>query len=596
MTQGKRKRALSRKAQTKKNKPVEMDDTLALDVTSAVATMPMASPNASTRASETVSTIKQEYFSVPQLLSYNPWHSFSGHRSSNHGSYNPEVKILHFNGMSARFKCKYKAALDFAFTNNFTPDTTATGKYNYNAYPSVSSLQLKECVMTPVDIASFHVQLPLNSTFDLAINDGAPVQMNSGQSQGFPSDSQMRQGLAVNCGGTPIASTWLPLQLDSKLYLFASVVSAADSSPNELSSVKLNCLSLSNFSPFTAGLLIYEYNPEGQVLSCIKKILLDHGAITEFKWLLSDDGDQRLLACVFSDGNASIMKIDKQFLTSPKYSKLTKSSLELSLKSEELHILSCTWTSNSTLLVGTTEGCVAEFDIASTTPRFIFSLSAPSVLSVQSDYTNGIFGKEPPLKRSDNVLISTGDLNVILLDLSNPSQAVDGPRFRVPISNITYSSLMNGFIYADGTRTLKYSTVRDSSTSVKLRVYDEPPQSTCCSDYSPLVLAGCANGSVRILNVYRMLSQPLKSVNAASLRLYKLDSLLADGDQFRLNLGYQIDRKEETTTEYHAYSNALTVTSCSMVNNATDNNVIACTYAGGLILVESLQSVKQSFM
>ncbi|VEU20720.1 DEKNAAC101548 [Brettanomyces naardenensis] len=413
----------------------------------------------------------------------------------------------------------------------------------------------------------------------------------------LPDGASMRRGFVVNCGGLPIASTWLDKPLSGKNvhYFFVSVISTDLPGPSGLSSTKLDRLSITSFSTYTAGLIIYRFDNLGQSLSPCRHILLDHGAIIELKWLPSSDTNFSLLACVFSDGTAAVIKVTESFLSGPDlYSKLVSSSVQLSLDSESLKILCCTWTSHKTLLVGTTEGCVAEFDITNPSkPLFILPLCVPSVLSMQSDYGTGIFGPEPVPDRSNNILLSSGDLDVLLLDLSNPSQLIEGAKFREPLSNIVYSALINGFIYADGTRSLKFSTVRDSSTNVKLKVYDEAPQCCSCSDYSPLVLAGCANGSVRILNVYQHLGQPLKSSNAGSLRLYKLDVLDSDTEQYRLNLGYSVNKKEELTNEYSAYENAIGVTSCSMCNSPESHNVIGCTYGGGLIVVEVLQSVVQ---
>ena len=206
-----------------------------------------------------------------------------------------------------------------------------------------------------------------------------------------------------------------------------------------------------------------------------------------------------------------------------------------------------------------------------------------------------MYGSGPCRYRSDNVFLSSGDLNVFLLDLNDSERVIEGPKFRIPVSNVYYSSLLNGFLYIDGTRTLKYSTVRDSSTTLKIRVYDEPPQSVGCCDYSPLVITGCSNGDVRLLNICNHISQPLKSENAASLRIYKLATVREGSDQFQLNLGYSVDRTDEPTTEYHPYENSLTVTSCSMMNRPDTNNIIFTSYANGLIIAEQLQDVKQEY-
>lgn len=220
---------------------------------------------------------------------------------------------------------------------------------------------------------------------------------------------------------------------------------------------------------------------------------------------------------------------------------------------------------------------------------------SPSVIAMESDYGTGIYGSEAPPERSNNIFLSTGDMNLMLVDLSNPVQSVEGPKFRSPVTEIAYSSFINGYIYVDGTRNLKFSTVRDSCPAIKVKAYDQAPHSVFCSDYSPLILTGCANGAVRIFNFFEHFCQPMKGWTASTLRIYKVSTLKKGGNQFRLDLGYHLDQKEDLSNEYQAFDNCLNVTSCSMINNPQDNDIIGCCYASGLIVVEKLQSVHQKY-
>ncbi len=542
--------------------------------------------------------IEQEYFSTPQLLSYNPWHSTTSNGS--HNSYNPEVKFMHFNGMTKQYKAKFKAS-SFGFTNFFSPDIKETSGRKYNAFPSFPD-SISNCVEEPLEASIFQSKVPLSSTFDLRVNTNSLVKLTRNSSLKFPKDENMRTGCVLNCGGLPITSVWFDKRLSSDksniCYLFVSVMPTKQTVPSKLSSTDLKSLSLSDFDSFDSTLIVYRYDTDEQLLQPVKNILTEHGAIIEMKQLLSSDLESSLIACVNSDGTAFVVKVDEAFLKGPRYSRLVKPSITLCFTEKDLSlkILCCSWTSRHTILVGTSEGCVAEFDITDTNqPLYILPLHVPSVLAVQSDYGSDLYGPEPCKPRSDNIFLSSGDLNVLLLDLNDPARVIEGPKFRIPVSNVCYSSIINGFIYADGTRTLKYSTVRDSSTSLKIRVYDEPPQSVCCSDYSPLVIAGCSNGNVRLLNFCNHVGQPLKSENAASLRIYKLSTIREGGDQFQLNIGYSLDRTDEPTTEYHPYENSLTVTSCSIMDRPDMNNIIFSCYANGLLIVEKLQDVIQEY-
>lgn len=499
---------------------------------------------------------------------------------SNHALQTPEVKAFLFNGMSTRYKAKLMEA-DRFYTSMFNPDAQELQCNELNPSPKIP-----DCKQTVISQDEFYSKVPLSSSIQLALDTEKTMNVTAGSSLPFPANEAVRYGRIINSGGLPLATVWDPEPVDGGQYLYVSMVA---SDPSELSSASqhINRLALGRASSFDAAIVVYRYDLASHDLEPVKHILLERGAATSIKWLVQG----HLLSIVFTDGTCGIVKTDAKFLKG-EFTKLKKCSTEISLQEEDLTILCSTWTSAQTVLVGTMQGCIAEFDITSSDPLYVLPLSMPSITGMASDYGDELFGPAPTLNRANSVLVSTGALEVCLIDLADPSLLIGGPKTRVPATTVQYSSLNNGFFYADSTRALRFSSVRNSSATLKVKTNDEPPLSVASSDFSPLVLAGCNNGAVRLANFWDSIAPPSKSKHQGAVRLYKLEVV---DDHLRLDLGYKFTNDEVVAKKYYAYPNTVAATSCAMANSPTSNNIIATTYGSGVIIVETLQQVKQTF-
>ncbi|GMG39562.1 unnamed protein product [Ambrosiozyma monospora] len=320
------------------------------------------------------------------------------------------------------------------------------------------------------------------------------------------------------------------------------------------------------------------------------------------KWLPCTEptADENLLACVFQDGTAGIIKVNPEFLLKSDhlYYKLTRCSIEL--KVPDFKIYSMDWTSETTVIVGLNDGCIAELDITHPdTPNYIQSLALGTIYHITTCYSNKIFSKEG--EALPNVaFISPNNFQYFLIDLNNFSMQMDGSRGRQIYTCAEYSSLLDAFFYCDSRERAKAVTLREIEMPIWFKMMEKQTTTIGVSDYSHLFLTGHLNGSIRVMNYYGKMITTHRSKDGnghRSLRIFQLSRVgLKSDNNFHLSLNLLSDQPEEGDNDYKDYYNpevydtSINVLGCALNNEPKLPNLLACSFANGLVVVEKLPS------
>ncbi|ODV84918.1 hypothetical protein CANARDRAFT_182258, partial [[Candida] arabinofermentans NRRL YB-2248] len=416
------------------------------------------------------------------------------------------------------------------------------------------------------------------------------LSKDDGSSMAYPENKAHRSGCVVNCGGFPLCSSWFNSTLTNKpnhRYLFVSVLGHPDSL------VKPEFAMLGT-SSYNAGLIVYDYDIKQQTAKPIKHIVIPYGAITEMKWVLSDNESESLLACLCKDGKVRILRINEQFLLEHQgYTKLSSASITIEIPN--FTILSFDWTSPMTLALGLNDGYISELDIRDpSNPYYIYSLEIQDIVALTSTYSDKLFTSPEQKNYSRIIHISSLNYHSYILDLDNFCIIVDDDkRTREPKTLVPYSSLLDMFVTLEsGFRGVKLQSKRDSQYQIAFQIpSDVPPCQVCLNDYSTIAITGHPSGTVRLSNLGKKLIAGNKpdAELASLLRIFKLDRDVAK-DAYRLDLGYGVEQSDsgsKPSTET-IFENELIITSLSYRNARDDLGLFSCCYANGLIVIEKL--------
>ncbi|KAG7783553.1 hypothetical protein KL929_005283 [Ogataea haglerorum] len=541
-----------------------------------VAKKKSSNPPSKTVIDETLyRTLEQEYYQQSTPLASNPWHQRPGVKSTHQG----ETRVLHFHALNQSYARKFQLGRDMMEPNIFHVNDELVQEYPFEplkAIPDGIGDIIEEELTYEAVCSRVNLTAPVKFGFD---DDVRKLLRAEGYAQ-YPTNSVLRQGFVVNTGGVPLVSSFLNKPIDGKHYLFVSVIDHAGTD----TSVRKE-LSICQPESYDAALQVYEVDLDKGAVIHAKTMIIPFGAITSMKWLLSSNAEASLLACVCKDGVVRVMRVDKHFVESGRYSCLVAPSVLINVP--EFEIFSCDWTSNTTLLLGLRDGYLAEVDVTQPDkPLFVFGLDVEHIVSVTSTYSDSLFGAPTRI-----VVISSTDFYYYLVDLDNMRVIAESQKTKVPCTQIQYSALVDGFVIADATKTPKFVSKKDVQSYVTLNLWDDNQVfSVGASDFAPFFVAGYVNGSVRLYNPIRRIHSTAKlKVAPASLRLMKMD---VSKDEFRLDLKYVATSDSKDVESHSVYDNRINVTSCALANTPSCSGLMACSFANGLVAVERILSAK----
>ncbi|KAG7886177.1 hypothetical protein KL936_005094 [Ogataea polymorpha] len=521
--------------------------------------------------------LEQEYYQEVTPLVSNPWHQRPGFKSTHQG----ETRVLHFHALNRSYARKFQLGRDLMEPNIFHVNDKLVQKYPFEplkAIPDGIADIIEEQLSHEAVCSRINLTMPVKFGF----NDGARKLLKAEGYAQYPTNSVLREGFVVNTGGIPLVSSFLNKPIDGKYYLFISVIDQAGTD----TSVRKE-LSICQPESYDAAIQVYEVDIDKQTVSHAKTMIIPFGAVTSMKWLLSSDLDISLVACVCKDGIVRVLKVDKQFVESGRYSCLVTPSVLISIP--EFDIFSCDWVSSTTLVLGLRDGHLAEVDITRPQkPLFVTGLDVEHIISVTSTYSDSLFGVPSRI-----VVISSTDFYYYLVDLDNMRVIAESQKTKVPCTQIQYSALVDGFVVADATKTPKFVSKKDVQSYVTLNLWDDNQVfSIGASDFAPFFVAGYVNGSVRLYNPIRRIHSTAKlKVAPASLRLMKMD---VSEDEFRLDLKYVVTSDSKDVESHSIYDNRINVTSCALANTTSCSGLIACSFANGLVAIERILSAESN--
>ncbi|GME83748.1 unnamed protein product [Ambrosiozyma monospora] len=464
------------------------------------------------------------------------------------------VRHLRYHGMTPSAKRKLGLLEETIHKSFFHFDEHAYDNIELRNHDLIDS-SMPDCRLLQVSKQQFEIDLPLINNLTVSIsgcsnNEGTSLTGNF-KPIPYSHPDNRRDGFVFNTGGFPVATSWFDKTINDKKYLFVSVYSHGShfDKPSDLNSTQLKKLALSYKEAFNSGLFIYELDLKNGTLTLNKKIYFNKGSIIKMKWLPCTEltAEENLLACVFQDGTAGIIKVNPQFLqkTDHLYYKLTRCSIEL--KVPDFKIYSMDWTSATTVVVGLNDGFIAELDLTRPdSPNYIQNLSLGTIYHISTCYSNKIFSKEG--ESLPNVaFIAPNNFQYYLVDLNDFSIMMDGARGREVYTHAEYSSLLDSFFYCDSRERAKSITLKEIELPIWFKMMEKQTTSIGVSDYSHLFLTGHLNGSIRVMNYYGKMITTYRSKDVSghrSLRIFKMSRVGFKSDnKFHLSLNLLSDAK-----------------------------------------------------
>ncbi|KAH3671276.1 hypothetical protein OGAPHI_000499 [Ogataea philodendri] len=519
--------------------------------------------------------LEDEYFQEITPLVSNPWRQKAGVKSSHQG----ETKIFHFHALNESYARKFQLGRDLMAPNVFHTNDRLLSSYQFaplDWFPDSITRPIEH----PISADEAHSRVSLTQPVSFAFDNNEPKPLRAGGVAQYPTNNLYRQGFVVNTGGLPLVSSFLNKPINGKYYLFVSVIASSETN----NSVRKE-LSLGQPEIYDAAIEVFEIDLGGNVTSLKKTLVIPFGAVISFRWLLCSNPEESLLTCVCKDGILRILRVNAQFLDSPDVAMLTAPSVTINIP--DFEILSCDWTSSSSLVLGLTDGHIAEVDIKDPEhPFYVVGLDIANIASITSTYSDALYEATSRI-----ILVSATNCYNYLIDLDNLRVIAESQKSRIPCFQIQYSALLDGFVVADSTKTPKFVSKKDVQSNIGLHLWDENQVfSIAVSDYTPFLVSGYVNGTVRLYNVIRKVHSSAKlKVSPASAKLFKMD---INKDEFRLDLSYQVSSDSKDVESHSIYDNRINVTSCALANTPACSGLLAASYANGLVVIERIMSAE----
>jgi transcription factor C subunit 6 len=374
------------------------------------------------------------------------------------------------------------------------------------------------------------------------------------------------ENLSVTNTGTLITDmAWCPKR--SGTQLIALSVSNITSTPFNAK------FSLLARNEYISGFYIYEIDPESNEVTLRNVLIHNWGNSWDLKWVNVKSGLGSLCA-VFNDGNFRMINLGD--LKNP-YLEIAEASMVCEI---EGHSVSTFDVLENRIICGTSTGHIAEFVAGDPSPSYLFRL-----------HTDYIFSLRIGTSKYDETHIYTtsGDCTSMLSSLTDlRTSMAKSSKTKTMSSRAAYSPQLYTFVQTENPNPVKAVVSRAFFANYPLLKSDGSTECISCSDMHPMLLAGGADGKVKITNIARRVLNGFKAAPGSHrvLTLFQLQ-YGANEESYRLARTLEVENisSNEFATVENVYPSNVNFTTCKWnVNKDTGNWFAAGTSSGLLIL------------
>lgn len=450
---------------------------------------------------------------------------------------------------------------------------------------------------------SFHTEFSsLTPAIDLTITKaGSSSGHKLNTHEKIPLKSEVgREGIALHVGGRITALKWCHSSETSYLAVFVI------SSPCPLTELVSNT-ELSIFPGKTSfahlirsAIQLWEYVPDSSSLKLVRVInTTKFGATSDLRWLPVKPTPENVgvLSAVFTDGSLHFFKIKRNSMV-PIFEEALSPSYTISCKEEKLDasleyvpITSFDFLSHDRVIVGTFDGCIAEYIIPNTGPDDGMS-HIPSFLQRVS---------ESAIKTITVGRVGFAHL-LLCHSMGNQSYAFHYENMRLGRVESDYTSSivrplyhenLRLFIYPDSAESLSLSFARHPQLKATLIMKTELLSSFHTSEYlnHPFAIIGNILGQVFVVNfsrrIFALPKSQLKFVNPLKLwTLYKNP----DSCGVTLSGDYESVPSDRSSVMYTFTPPEVVISATAWNENVTGSSCYAFGTYTGLLVIERLDT------
>lgn len=393
----------------------------------------------------------------------------------------------------------------------------------------------------------------------------------------------------INLGASVTSLDWAPGHSDAQFQYLA--VSVVDSSDFDSINVKVLDEQLSAFGiTRNKGLIhIVEVDTNNSQAKIVVSYMGDFGTVTKVQWRPvksnKDDGVGLLSFCS-GDGALRLLYITKPEAPYKTW-RINKPAKEYNLASL---ITTFSWRTNTTILVGTVNGSVAElcpFDSQTGhIPSFETSISSSAIASLVSAY--------PDIP--EVFMVSSTDTFLKVFDIRDIRRSrTSGVRTKHFIPCTGYSTQLKSFLALEDNTTMKVVPIRRMHTTFAgtgLTRHHGSITGMSSSVLHPFTLSVGADGAVRIGNAVRRVM-----VNSSRANDYykcaKLWEILVDNHSrtFSLNICLEAENLSSTMSANRPYiwPASVLLTDVKWCQNLCSGSTYAVGSTSGLLVFENLE-------
>lgn len=411
-----------------------------------------------------------------------------------------------------------------------------------------------------------------------------------------------RNGLVFFAGGQVTSSKWLHLPLDSQLevqYLAVSIIH----NPNGLKDT-INHPELSIFhrkgkeNTIYSAIQIWKYNVTTTSLELFKFYdTTSFGATSSLEWLpINVTGDSNVLGALvgnFTDGDVHIFKISADHC---QYVKVVAPSLTYSFSTtrteskEIINITTFEFLGSDKLLVGLTDGCIAEFILPyySETCEDENELHIPSSVTRIGDSAVSALSVAEPQPNTFLISVATTGVHTLVFEYQNFVQGRVVPLLKTNLKP-SYNPSLRMFVLAPSGDSISYSFAKSPhETGNTLLRLDAVITISKLSERlgHPLNLSGTTDGDIIVLNYTRKFLNGSKTTSKVLVPL-KLWKLTLANKTLRLSGDYEVI-PPEAPAQNSVSPPEVFISTVSWNENLIGSSVYASGSASGLVIVERL--------
>lgn len=444
--------------------------------------------------------------------------------------------------------------------------------------PSKKISSLPDSQYSTLSQNQFYGRLALKKNMKLQLENGEVSNLQAGTVIGTENVSY------CNVGGLITDVAWLPHESDTDHEIL--VVAVSDISDTSIAPE----FSLLAGKAHTSGFLIYKLTEETGELKLIKAIVHNWGNCWDLKGRIGEGFD--VLSAVFSDGKVRLLNFNTAELSENLMVDDDDETIFLSAKTPSYEyslpdtlITAFDWIEDR-IIVGTSEGSVAEFNLGERIPNFVYPLHSGYIFSLRvgdSKYDDTMVYTS--CADGSSALFSTIDIRTTK-NVTPKSKSIS--------KSVAYSPQLYSFIQLEGQYSATLTPVRALFFVTPLVKHDGSTESISTSNLHPMLLSGGADGKIKITNMARRLLNGQKQ----ALSSHKILTLreLQYGEKegiYRVTAPLDVETlaANENSNVSNIYPPGVSINAIKWNENLSAGKWYAASSTSGLLIIEKIPNI-----